>query len=51
MVYTPLGLPGSRLVAILSFANAALPYVLTAYLALYFANFFSAVVSHIFRCS
>ena len=32
--YMPLGLPCTRLVAVISFANVAQPYVLTAYLAL-----------------
>ena len=32
--YTPLDIPCDRHVAVISFANTALPYVLTAYLAL-----------------
>ena len=32
--YMPLGFQSTRLMAVISFANAALPYVLTAYLSL-----------------
>ena len=46
MVYIPLGPLCTRVIIVTRSANAALPYVLTAYPALKFSNFLSAMVSH-----